>query len=430
MIKTSKTLQELRRKIYVKAKAEKSHRFWGLYVHVCKESTLEEAYQMAKRNNGAPGIDGIKFEDIEQKGVEHLIREIRQQLIEGTYRPTRNRIKEIPKANGKTRKLGIPTIRDRVVQGAVKLIIEPIFEADFQEGSYGYRPKRTAHQAVERVADAIVKGKTRVIDLDLRAYFDTVKHHILLNQISQRIADDKIMRLLNQMLKAGGKEGVPQGGVISPVLSNIYLNEVDKMLEKAKETTGEGKYIHLEYARFADDVVILVDGHQKWDWLWTGVNKRLREELDKLQVHINEEKTKQLDLVQGESFSFLGFDFRRLKTRNGKWGVYYQPKMQARVKVMEKIRDVFKRHVSQPLIRVRDLINPILRGWVQYFKIGHSSRTFGYIKDWLTKKIRRHLMRAKGKQGFGWKQWSTKELFATYKIFSDFKVAPRKVAHS
>ena len=237
MIKTSISLQELRRKIYVKAKAEKSHRFWGLYVHVCKESTLEEAYQMAKRNNGAPGIDGITFEDIEQKGVEHLIREIRQELIEGTYRPTRNRIKEIPKANGKTRKLGIPTIKDRVVQGAVKMIIEPIFEADFQEGSYGYRPKRTAHQAVERVADAIVKGKTRVIDLDLRAYFDTVKHHILLNQISQRIADDKIMRLLNQMLKAGGKEGVPQGGVISPVLSNIYLNEVDKMLEKAKETT-------------------------------------------------------------------------------------------------------------------------------------------------------------------------------------------------
>ena len=202
------------------------------------------------------------------------------------------------------------------------------------------------------------------------------------------------------------------------------------MLEKAKETTREGKYIHLEYARFADDVVILVDGHQKWDWLWTGVNKRLREELDKLQVHINEEKTKQLDLVKGESFSFLGFDFRRLITRTGKWGVYYQPKMQARVKVMEKIRDAFKRHVSQPLTRVRDLINPILRGWVQYFKIGHSSRTFGYIKDWLTKKIRRHLMRAKGKQGFGWKQWSTKELFATYKIFSDFKVAPRKVAHS
>lgn len=426
MIKTSITLQELRRKIYVKAKADKSHRFWGLYVHVCKQSTLEEAYRMVKRNNGAPGIDGMTFDEIEQKGVESFIQVIQQELIDGSYQPARNRIKEILKENGKTRKLGIPTIRDRIVQGAVKLIIEPVFESDFQEGSYGYRPKRTAHQAIERVAEAVVKEKTRVIDLDLRAYFDTIKHHILLDKVAKRIADDKIMRLLNQMLKAGGKEGVPQGGVISPVLSNIYLNEVDKMLEKAKETTREGKYTHLEYARFADDVVILVDDHHKWDWLWAGINKRLREELNKLQVHINEEKTKQLDLVKGDSFGFLGFDFRRLKTKTGKWRVNYQPKMQARVKMMDKIRDVFKRHESQPLTRVRDLINPILRGWVQYFRIGHSSKAFGYVEDWLTKKIRRHLMRAKGKQGFGWKQWSTKGLYAKYNIYSNFKVSPRK----
>jgi len=425
MIKTSITLQELRRKIYVKAKADKSHRFWGLYVHICKQSTLEEAYRMVKRNNGAPGIDGMTFDEIEQKGVESFIQVIQQELIDGSYQPARNRIKEILKESGKTRKLGIPTIRDRVVQGAVKLIIEPVFESDFQEGSYGYRPKRTAHQAIERVAEAVVKEKTRVIDLDLRAYFDTVKHHILLDKVAKRIADDKIMRLLNQMLKAGGKEGVPQGGVISPILSNIYLNEVDRMLEKAKETTREGKYTHLEYARFADDVVILVDGHHKWDWLWAGINMRLREELNKLQVHVNEEKTKQLDLVKGDSFGFLGFDFRRLKTKTGKWRVNYQPKMQARVKVMDKIRDVFKRHESQPLTRVRDLINPILRGWVQYFRIGHSSKAFGYVKDWLTKRIRRHLMRAKGKQGFGWKQWSTKGLYAKYNIYSNFKVSPR-----
>jgi RNA-directed DNA polymerase len=185
MIKTSITLQELRRKIYIKAKAEKSHRFWGLYAHVCKESTLEEAYRMVKKNNGAPGIDGMTFEEIEQQGVTNFIQAIQQELIEETYRPTRNRIKEIPKANGKMRKLGIPTIRDRVVQGAMKLIIEPVFEADFQEGSYGYRPKRTAHQAVEKVAEAVVKENTRVIDLDLRSYFDTVKHHILLEKNSK-----------------------------------------------------------------------------------------------------------------------------------------------------------------------------------------------------------------------------------------------------
>lgn len=227
---------------------------------------------MVKKNNGSPRIDRMTFDEIKETGVENFVREIQQELINGTYKPTRNRIKEIPKANGKTRKLGIPTIRDRVVQAAVKLVIEPVFEADFQEGSYGYRPKKTAHQAIERVAEAVVKDKTRVIDLDLRAYFDTVKHHILLNKVAKRIADDKIMRLLKLMLKAGGKEGVPQGGVISPLLSNIYLHEVDKMLEKAKETTREGKYIHLEYARFADDCVIMVDGHQKWDWLWNGVN--------------------------------------------------------------------------------------------------------------------------------------------------------------
>lgn len=428
MTKTSITLQELRRKIYIKAKAEKAHRFWRLYVHVCRPGTLEEAYQMVKRNNGAPGIDGMTFDDIERTGVQNFLQSIQAELINGSYQPTRNRIKEIPKANGKTRKLGIPTIKDRVVQGSVKLILEPVFEADFQEGSYGYRPKRTAHQAIEKVAEAVVKEKTRVIDLDLKSYFDTVKHHILLDKVAKRIADDEIMRLLKQMLKAGGKEGVPQGGVISPLLSNIYLNEVDKMLEKAKETTREGKYIHLEYARFADDCVILVDGHPKWDWLWKGVNKRLREELGKLQVHINEEKTKRLDLVKGDSFGFLGFDFRRLKTKTGKWRVNYQPKMQARIKVMDKIKDVFKRHESQPLTRVRDIINPILRGWVQYFKIGNSSKVFGYVKDWLTRKIRRHLMRAKGKQGFGWTRWSTKGLYAIYNIYSNFKVAPRKFA--
>ena len=428
MIKTSITLQELRRKIYIKAKADKTHRFWGLYVHVCKQSTLEESYQMVKRNNGAPGIDRMTFDDIEQAGVQNFLQSIQEKLINGSYQPARNRIKEIPKANGKTRKLGIPTIRDRVVQGAVKLIIEPVFESDFQDGSYGYRPKRTAHQAIEKVAEAVVKEKTRVLDLDLKSYFDTVKHHILLDKVAKRIADNDIMRLLKQMLKAGGKEGVPQGGVISPLLSNVYLNEMDKMLEKARETTREGKYTHTEYARFADDCVILVDGHPKWDWLWQGVNRRLREELEKLQVHINEEKTKQLDLVKGDSFGFLGFDFRRLKTKTDKWRVNYQPKMQARIKVMDKIKDVFKRHESQPLTRVRDIINPILRGWVQYFKIGNSSKVFGYVKDWLTRKIRRHLMKAKGKRGFGWKQWSTKGLYAIYNIYSDFKVAPRKFA--
>jgi len=200
------------------------------------------------------------------------------------------------------------------------------------------------------------------------------------------------------------------------------------MLEKAKETTREGKYLHLEYARFADDCVILVDVHRKWDCLWNGVNRSLREELAKLQVHINEEKTKELDLAKGDNFGFLGFDFRRMRTKANKWRVDYKPKMQARSKVIDKVRDVFQRHGSQPLTRVRDLVNPILRGWVQYFKVGNSSKAFGYVKDWLTKKIRRHLMKAKGKHGFGWTRWSTKGLYAMYNIYNDFKLSQRKVA--
>lgn len=187
MIKTSIQLQDLRRSIYSKAKAEKSHRFWGLYVHICKKETLAEAYALARINNGSPGIDGVSFADVDKNGLSDFLDELRLEMQEGRYLPLRNQTKEIPKANGKMRRLGIPTICDRVVPGALKLILEPVFEADFQDGSYGYRPKRTAHQAVERVAEAIVKDKTRVIDLDLKTYFDTVKQSILLSKVAERI---------------------------------------------------------------------------------------------------------------------------------------------------------------------------------------------------------------------------------------------------
>src|SRR5450755_1800210 len=217
MTKASSSLQDLRRGIYVKAKAEPSWRFWGLYVHVCKMETLQEAYLMAKKNHGAPGIDGVTFADIEAQGAEGFLQQIRDELTERTYVPLRARKKEIPKDGGsKVRVLSIPAIRDRVVQGALKLILEPIFEADFQPGSYGYRPKRTAHQAVDRVAKAIVQQKTCVIDLDLKAYFDTVRHHLLLDKVALRVRDDDVMHLLRLILKASGKQGVPQGGVITP----------------------------------------------------------------------------------------------------------------------------------------------------------------------------------------------------------------------
>src|ERR1700693_2885767 len=306
MIKAPIGLQDLRRSLYVKAKAEPAWRFWGLYVHVCKLETLHEAYEMAKSNNGAPGIDGVTFEAIEESGREGFLKQIRDELVTHTYRPMRARKKEIPKDGGKVRVLSIPSIRDRVVQGAMKLILEPIFEADFQSGSYGYRPKRTAHEAVARVAQAIVEEKTRIIDLDLKAYFDNVQHYLLLEKVARRVQDEAVMHLLKMILKATGKQGVPQGGVISPLLSNLYLNEVDRMLEKAVNITRRGKSTSIQYARFADDLVILIDAERRSDWLLTAVDKRLREELAKLRVSINEDKSRMVDLKTGESFTFLG----------------------------------------------------------------------------------------------------------------------------
>ena len=217
MITAPISVQDLRRKIYIKAKADPAWRFWGLYVHVRKRETLSEAYQGTKANDGAPGIDGATFAAIEQAGVTAFLEQIRDELLARTYRPLPNRKTEIPKDGGtKVRVLSIPAIRDRVVQGALKLILEPIFEADFQEGSYGYRPKRTAHHAVTRVAQAIAEDKTRVIDIDLRAYFDTVRHAVLLEKVARRVADDEVLHLLAMILKASGKRGVPQGGVLTP----------------------------------------------------------------------------------------------------------------------------------------------------------------------------------------------------------------------
>ena len=248
MMKASIDLQDLRRRIYVKAKAERSWRFWGLYVHVCKMETLRAAYELAKQNDGAPGVDGVTFEAIEAQGVEALLEQLRDELTGHTYVPLPARKQEIPKDGGKVRVLSIPAIRDRVVQGALKLILEPVFEADFQPGSFGYRPKRTAHGAVKRVAEAIVQRKTRVLDFDLRAYFDNIRHDRLLEKIAQRVDDGDIMHLLKIMLKASGKKGVPQGGVISPLLSNLYPNEVDRMQERAREVTRNGK-VHLRRIR-------------------------------------------------------------------------------------------------------------------------------------------------------------------------------------
>jgi len=417
------SLQDLQRRIYVKAKAEPSWRFWGLYVHVCKMEILREAYRIAKANNGASGIDGVTFEDIEASGVEPFLEQIQDELVTRTYRPMRLRQKAIPKEGGtKVRVLSIPTIRDRVVQGAFKLILEPIFEADFQPGSYGYRPKRSAHDAILRVAEAIVKYKTRVIDVDLQAYFDHIRHHLLLAQVAQRVNDPDVLHVLKLMLQASGKKGVAQGGVLSPLLSNLYLTAVDRMLERAKEVTHRGSYTYLEYARFADDLVILVDAYPQHDGLLKAVDRRLREELATLQVTINEEKSRIVDLAQGESFSFLGFDFRRVRSRQGAWRAWYPPRLKKRTALVRKLKEIFRRYQSQPIDRVIQLINPILRGWVRYFAVGDASRCFGFVKDWVEKKVRRHLMRARKRKGFGWKRWSRQWLYQRLGLFNHYRV--------
>jgi RNA-directed DNA polymerase len=425
MIKEPVSLQDLRRRIYVKAKADKQWRFWGLYVHVCKMETLWESYILVKANDGAPGIDGVTFDAIENQGEEEFLKQIRDALVSRTYQPMRNRKKAIPKDNGKVRILSIPSIRDRVVQGALKLILEPIFEADFQPGSFGYRPKRSAHGAVDRVAHEIAHNKTRIIDLDLRAYFDNVRQHILLEKVAKRVNDRDVMHLLKVILKASGKKGVPQGGVLSPVLSNLYLNEVDKMLEKAKATTTQGRYTYIDYARYADDLVVLIDAYPRHDWLLKAVDRRLREEFAKIQVEVNEEKSRVVDLAKQGSFGFLGFEFCRVRSLRGVWRPQYTPKLKKRTALLRTLKDSFRSMRSQPVEDLVAEINPILRGWVNYFSIGQSGRCFSFIRYWVEQKVRRHLMRAQHRYGFGWKRWSSQWLYGRLGLFKGYQIPTR-----
>jgi len=416
------SVQDLRRRLYVKAKSDPTWRFWGLYVHVCKPETLLEAYAVAKANDGAPGSDGVTFEAIEAAGVEPFLAQLRDELVSGSYRPLPTRKHAIPKRGSGERILQIPCIRDRVVQGALKLILEPIFEADFQPGSYGYRPKQTAHQAVARVAEAIVQHKTRVIDLDLAAYFDNVQHHQLLAMVAKRVSDPAILHLLALILRATGRKGLPQGGPLSPLLSNIYLTPVDRMLERAQETTRQGPYRYVTYARWADDLVILVDQHRRHDWLLNAVHRRVREELTKLGIPVNEAKSQVVDLEGGETFTFLGFDFRQVRSLRGALRSQYTPTHHKRAELLQKLREVFRRRRAQPVRQVIQEINPILAGWLTYFRIGHAGRHFAYIRHWVARKVRRHVERARKRPGFGWERWSTAWLYRELGLYSDYDI--------
>jgi RNA-directed DNA polymerase len=361
MTKTSVGVQELRKRIGEKAKADPRHRFWGLYTHVWKLDVLEEAYRLAKENNGASGVDGVTFKQIEEEGREELLETLSHELREKTYRPLPCRPVEIPKEGGKVRELRIPAIRDRVVQGAVRLVLEPIFEADFQPGSFGSRPGRNQHQALERVRTGLNRHLHQVIDLDLKSYFDSVRHDLILRKVAKRVRDRDVLWLCKVILKSGGKRGLPQGSVIGPLWVNVFLNDVDKMLERAQMTTKRGVYETVRYTRFVDDLVVLVSSHPRARRWAAAVERRLREELAKLDLTINEEKTRILDFSTGEPFDFLGYTFRWVPSRKNpkKKMTLCRPQKKKRTRFLRELSYTLRRHLHVPVQEVvRDVVNP------------------------------------------------------------------------
>jgi group II intron reverse transcriptase/maturase len=433
MIKAPIGLQDLRRRIYDKAKSEATHRFWGLFVHVTKVETLHEAYRVAKRNGGAAGIDGQTFEAIEQEGRWRFLAELQRELLSGSYQPQANRRVDIPKGKGQFRTLQIPCIRDRVVQGALKLILEAIFEADFCENSYGYRPGRSPQQALAQVRRSVLRRMFIVIDVDLSSYFDTIRHSVLLDQIAKRVQDPQVLHLIKQILKVGGPIGVPQGGPLSPLAANIYLNGVDWAFDAIRRKTAEGNYEAVNYHRFADDIVITVSGHpSKRGWAQRAL-QRLQESLAPLGVSLNPEKTKMVDTLKGDAFGFLGFDLRRVSRRRGDGHfILMTPKKSARLAIKARIREITRQAGATPLKEVIARINRVLAGWVNYFRWGHASRAFSEVRDYVEMKVRTLLSRRKRrhKRGIGWRRWSSVYLYEVLGLFWDWKVRPLPKAAS
>jgi RNA-directed DNA polymerase len=433
MIKAPIHLQDLRRRIYRKAKSDKTHRFWGIFVHIAKMETLREAYRIAKRNGGAPGTDGQTFEDVEKAGLDEFLLSIRNDLLSGSYQPLKNRKVEIPKGNGKVRILQIPSIRDRVVQGSLKLILEAIFEADFCTNSYGFRPKRSPHRALAEVRRSVLRRMTRVIDVDLTKFFDTIQHSVLLDKIARRVKDPEVMRLVKQVIKTSGRIGVAQGGPFSPLAANIYLNDLDWFFDGIRRKTAEGEYEAVNYHRFADDIVITVSGHySKGGWAELAV-RRLNEQLVALGVTLNEEKTQIVDMLKGESFGFLGFDFRRIMNRQGtKYFILMTPKKKARKAIKAKIREIIKNGGATPEKEIIAKINEAVAGWVKYFRVGNSNRAFSEVRDYLEMKVRTLLTRRKRrkKRRVGWRRWSNVYLYDVLGLYWDWKLQPLQNAEA
>ena len=417
---TPEKIRSLQRKLYRKAKAEPAFRFYVLYDKICREDILRHAYGLARANAGAPGVDGVTFAQIEERGLEVWLTGLREALVSKTYRPDPVRRVMIPKPNGEgERALGIPTIRDRVVQTAAKLVLEPIFEADFEDSAYGYRPARGAVDAVKDVHRHLSRGYTEVVDADLSRYFDSIPHDDLLKSVARRVADGAVLRLIKLWLKApieerdgdgkrrivGGKRnkrGTPQGGVASPLLANIYMNR----FLKHWRLSGRDQAFRAHVVAYADDFVILSRGRAAEALAWTkGV-------MTKLGLTLNEAKTSLRDARQ-ERFTFLGYSFgpHYPYRGNGQWYWGASPSTKSVQRLKAKVRELLVPGTTDPWQDVRDTLNRSLRGWSNYFCHGTRRPAFRGVDFYVYERVRDFLARRHKVAGRGTRRFSFEAVY-------------------